>query len=240
MLERVIAAIAGEGHDVTGVWYPDEDHADPRHAGRTTHPDAALTVDGREAAIDVTGFWTVNRGKAATRAWAISQSVRRSLEAADLPLCALAMLVYRPDELASLDDRRARDVDARRIAEALVAAARRSDPVQQVPIDLAGLPPWLERLSVTTVDRAVWKGRPDAMALPHREPTDSAQILEAIAASKGRQLARWGLGIVAIIHDFHETAAGIAPHLAARDDWPFWRVYWCAPDDAHLVWQAAP
>lgn len=237
IVERVIAALVVEGHVIAGVWSPEHEPNDPRLAGRPSKPEAALTIDGRDAAIDVTGFLTSEMGEAAQRATAVSRTVKAALGAAGLERLTLVMLIYRPIELAALDDRAALAVDVEWIVETVVNVARGPDPVQRLRIDPASLPWWLDRLSVTTVDR---QKRPDVIAFPLRDPVNVARVLEAIASSKGRQLAPWGLGIVAIRDDFVARAADVEAHLATRRDWPFWRVYWCDASGAHLVWEAAP
>lgn len=55
---------------------------------------------------------------------------------------------------------------------------------------------------------------------------------------KADQHKGWGRGILAVIHDWGETADDFRDGMARRDSWPWWRVYWidAAPPPV-LIWQ---
>ena len=114
LVESIVRSLEDEGRAVSEVWSPEDSPTDLRMAGRPSRPDGALRIDGREAAIDVTGFWTSERGEAAVRAKAIGRLVEKALAEASLELRALVFLVYRSDELVTVDDRADQAADAER------------------------------------------------------------------------------------------------------------------------------
>lgn len=236
LVESIVRSLEDEGRAVSEVWSPEDSPTDLRMAGRPSRPDGALRIDGREAAIDVTGFWTSERGEAAVRAKAIGRLVEKALAEASLELRALVFLVYRSDELVTVDDRADQAADARAIATAVIAASG-SEPVARQAVATATLPSWVDRLTLTLV---AWRGRPEVLALPvQSDRRHIAETLDAIAARKGPQLSTWGLGIVGILRGLDNAEAEVAAYLSTRD-WPFWRVYWCDAAGARLVWEARP
>lgn len=236
---RVVASLEREGRTVIDLWYPDEQRADPRRAGRSTTPDAALRIDGAHAAIDVTTFWLPERARAAVIATASARQLKACLAAARLPFSLVVDLAYDPDVLGA-EGRGVVVPEPRGLADAILAAVRGARAGDRIDVSLAGLPAWVRRVSV-----AVSEFRPGGATVYALPPRDIARtvpvVLEKIRQSKGAQLADWGLGIVVIApRGIHETLNDVAAELDKHAEWPFWRVYWMDAADAHLAWARPP
>ncbi len=239
-IEWVIHELEVEGHDVRDLWFPEYQPDDPRILGRRTRPDGAMLVDGHEVAIDVTGFWSELRGKAAAGAREVRQMAEVAIEAARPEVRLFGLIVYDPVRLAHLAPGGRRTAERAAADAALVVAvaleAAQQGPGVRIEIDPARLPVWADGMNITTAARSRWPAR--LTFWPRREIADEvAERLAEIAEDKGRQLAGWGLGIIAIPpRALTDKATEIAAGIAARDAWPFWRVYLLDASRAHLVW----
>jgi hypothetical protein len=106
----------------------------------------------------------------------------------------------------------------------------------RVQLDPLRLPAWVVSAALIIHTRS---GRPvDVLFLPRRDSlAELAARLEQLRARKGRQLAGWGIGIVAIIHG-EDRVDDLVAAFAAKEPWPWWRVYWIDAGGARPIWEA--
>jgi hypothetical protein len=230
----VLRVLEDEGLAVTDVWYPEAAPSDPRMAGRTSHPECACRLNGRQAAIDLTRFSTDSRGASSTFALEVRDQIVAHLEAAHLPFGVLAGINYNHAALARVGRPGDRARDAAALASAILDIARRG-PVQSAPLPAELLPAWVKSAGLTVSDTR--PGHAEVHPRSVRDPAAHvAEALDRIVEGKGRQLAPWGLGIVAALNSHELTVDDVAAGLRARRDWPWWRFYWIGPEIAQLLW----
>lgn len=229
-IERVIRSLEAEGRLVTDLWYPDRQPKDPRIRGRRL-PDAAMLVDGLETAIDETGSWPHSVSGAAARASRTAKAVRAKIKDHRLGVGVSVFGTYDIPMLRARKDGWQHDADIDLIAEAVLEVAR-SGLTEQVPLPPGRLPAWL---TATITVHAVVRGSVSVSFWPPWDEARVAERLEEIVNDKGDQLAKWGLGIVAIMHS-HGSMELMTAAIAARGELPFWRMYWIDAGQTHLIW----
>lgn len=100
-IERVVRHLEGEGREVQGLWFPDLAQLDPKIDGRRP-VDAALEIDGRPAAIEVTRFLSAPRAAAMVRAHTLRGAVERRLRDDDLQFGFSFFAIYEPGRLLAV------------------------------------------------------------------------------------------------------------------------------------------
>lgn len=236
-IERVVRHLEAEDRSITGLWYPDHDRDYARIAGRTT-PEAAVRIDGHEAAIEVTHAWPPPRGDAAFRATSTGRRIKAHLQEVRP---ALSIHVFGEFEIDAIMARRGgvEELEAAAIADAVVEIADRG-PCYQVPVAADRLPRWIDfaRVTRTTVVPDMPASVSVLLLARSDRPGHVADVLNFVTEVKAPKLADWGLGIVVLIPGWSDLADDLAAALALRPDWPLWRVYWLNPGDIRLVWQS--
>lgn len=229
-IERVVRHLREEGRSVDDLWYPDLDRDDPRRLGRST-VDAAMTVDGREVGLDVTGVWTTARGSAMVRSSQVvvdlGVMLRRRLERS-----VMVFGVYDVDRLL-LTRRRELVAAEAAVADLIVEVAARG-PTKRATFEGDLLPDWLRSLQVAVPDG--WPTTRIVMMPPADRATVVRGVLQRVREAKGRQLAPWGVGIVVLDYGLDETLEDVRRGFQRHATWPFWRAYWNDAARVHLVW----
>lgn len=232
-IERTVSALRAEGRDVAGIWYPDESRDPVRLAGRSP-VEAAMTIDGRPAGLDVTTLWTPSTGQAAKRVATWRRRLEGVLKADVIPGWTAVAMEYDP---ALLTRGEFLDMEAQLDATAATirSAAQATAPGSKYKVPASDRPRWVTELKVF---RAISdRSHVSVTAWAPKRADAVAEAMERIRVKKGAQLAGWGLGIVAIASTTTFDDSGRAEEqLLSRGDWPFWRVYWVNVGGAHLLW----
>lgn len=238
VIGEIVRGLEAEGGSVTGLWYPDRDRADPRRAGRATTPDAALLVDGREAAIELAHAYPHPRGDASHRAAATARLVDERIRAATPGLPVFVFGTYAVDQLMARPKAGIAS-EAARLAAAAVEIAS-AGPCNQVMIPDPVRPTWLLHAHVSRPEPA-WPDQRGSVRVvflaggSREEHVDD--VIRYAMKVKAPRLAEWGLGIVALMEGWGPPADDLAAALAARTDWPVWRFYWLTTGRVRLLWQ---
>jgi hypothetical protein len=240
-IDRVVMLLEDDGRVVSELWYPDHDRDPVRSAGRGT-PDAAMLIDGEQAAIEVAHAWPHPRGVAAHRATSTGQLVRARLQAARPRMNLyvggefdIEAIMRRPPELA--------EREADQLAAAIIEVADRGVAFA-TSIDRDRLPAWLDFVRVTRWERdpldEIARSRPSqAVVLLARSdrPRHVDDVLRFLLDVKAPRVARWGLGIVVLIAGWSDLADDLAADMATLTDPPLWRLYWLGGGDTRLIWR---
>ena len=239
-IDLVILGLEREDRVIADLWYPDHDRDPIRSAGRGT-PDAAMLVDGAQAAIEVAHAWPHPRGVAAHRATSTSLLVRDRLRAARPRMNLyvggefdLELIMRRPP---GLDDQ-----EAERIADAVMAVADEGIGFM-MPVGAADLPAWLVSLYVTRWDRessddpALFRPSQSVVLLARSDRSGHvADVLRFLLNVKAPQVARWGLGIVVLIEGASDLGDDVAAEMATLAHPPLWRLYWLGGGHVRMIW----
>lgn len=235
-IERVIVQLAGEGRVVSDLWHPDwSRRTDRRSAAFDTTPDAAMKIDGEQAALEVTTTWTGDRGTAGHRAGGFRKRLERDLQARGAGLTTIILGTYDIAALASRP-KGIEDAELEQLVAAIVEISDRG-PCGRVPVPDAGRPPWLVSAIVTCYGSD--RPRVTTYLRPPRDPGAWAAEIVPHVRGKAGQVEPWGIGMVVLVHGFTETLQEVQGAFAGVRDLPLWRVYWMDPHRAHLVWSRA-
>jgi hypothetical protein len=220
----VIRELEERGHVVEDVWRPDRELK--RRLELSRRPDAALSIDGAPAVIEVTMFRTTAPSTAQAMGREIRAQVEKTVrEAVGDDWSVLGAVVYEQEALLARPKPK-RQRDAQMLADVIASVVARVGEVANHRLDSAALPIWARGGSVSANHR----GRPGVSiyVMPPR-PVIEAEVdafLDQAVASKSTQHAGWGEGILSVIHGFYETADDLRAGLDRRGSCPWSRVYW--------------
>jgi hypothetical protein len=219
----VIADLQAEGLSIGDIWRPEREPN--RRPELRRRPDCALTINDQPAAIEATLFTTTAEAAGAARAEVVKTLLESRLNEAGLGIAVLGVAVYEPASIRRAGTNSDLQRDAEELVELIATHVRTVG--EATAVRLGGpRPAWLRSLSITTTTQLAPKVEILFMAPRDRVARQAVQFFAERAAGKGDQHEGWGLGILSIIHGLYEKPDDLRVALAARDAWPWWRVYW--------------
>lgn len=219
----VIADLQAEGLSITDIWRPEREPN--RRPELRRRPDCALMIDGQPAAIEATLFTNTAEAAGAARAEVVKSLLESRLRDAGRGIAILGVAIYEPAQIRRGGTNHDLQRDARRLAEQIAAHVRAVG--EATAVRLAGPhPAWLRSVSISTTTRLDPRVEIHFMIPRDQVTRQAAQFFTDRATGKGDQHEGWGLGILSIMHGLDEKPDDLRDVLAARDAWPWWRIYW--------------
>lgn len=224
----VVRILEDEGQQITDLWSPDYDRSRKPH--RPTHPELAMKIDGKQAALDVTMFTTKVLSAAGGRGGTLRRQIKVRLASVGDQRSILGVVSYDPVALVAIPKRDiASQIEV--VVDAFEAAVR-SQPGDVHQLRLNVPLPWVRGVSATLTTELAGR-RPRAnvyVRAPHGDiEAQVDQFLFERIPKKTAQLAPWGIGILVIVHAFGVSAADVRAGFERLGRCPWWRVYWAGP-----------